>query len=444
MHYKTKWSLTRLLALPITIIAILVVTSLFISKPNNAIAENMPIIKAAGGIMSAIPAFRPEPRPIYVMPDNFSTFDIVIMPGDTLAKRLDEYKISAQVIHEILQDEIAQPLLSKIFPGQTLTLTTDEHGQLQQLEQKIDETRSLIVEYINDNYTAAVQKKPVTTYVKYAHATIQDSMFGAAMGANISDNTTMELANIFAWDIDFALDIRPGDRFSVLYEERYVDDKKISPGNILAAEFENQGRIYQAIRFENNEGKVGYYTPEGESMRKAFLRTPVKFTRISSHFNPNRKHPILHTIRAHNGVDYAAPTGTPVKAAGDGKIKFKGACGGYGNMVMIQHGQQYTTVYAHLNSFAKGIRKGSKVEQGQIIGYVGMTGLASGPHLHYEFRVNNKHQNPLTVELPGSDPIQDEHKKIFTAHAGSLMDQMKHHHKTEMAHLEVLQHRILD
>jgi murein DD-endopeptidase MepM/ murein hydrolase activator NlpD len=444
MHYKTKWSFARLLALPLTIIAVLVVLLLFVSRPTNSTGQSLSGLKVTNGIASAIPSFRPEPKPIFIMPENVNTYDIVIMPGDTLAKRLNEFKVSAQVVHEILQDEIAQPLLSKIFPGQTLKVTTDESGQLHQLEQKIDETQSLIVKYIDENYTAEVQTKPVTTYVKYAHATIEDSMFGAAMRAGISDNTTMELANIFGWDIDFALDIRPGDLFSVLYEERYVNEQKISPGNILAAEFVNQGRIYQAIRFEDANGNVDYYTPNGDSLRKAFLRTPVKFTRISSHFNPKRKHPILHTIRAHNGVDYAAPTGTPVKAAGDGKVTFTGVCGGYGNMVMIQHGRRYTTLYAHLHNFAKGIRKGSKVKQGDVIGYVGMTGLASGPHLHYEFRVDGKHHNPLTVELPGSDPIAEDSRQSFLAHAKNLMGQLDHHHQTEMAHLESLQHRMLD
>ncbi len=396
-------------------------------KPVTPPLETLPVITPIFNSASV------EPKPSIVKAPVFNTIDIVIMPGDTLAKRLNEYKISARVIHQILQDEIAHPLLSKIFPGQTLTLTTDHAGQLHQLEQKIDETRSLIVNYIDENYKAEIRTKPITTYLRYSHATIESSLFNAAIKADINDAVTMELADIFAWDIDFVMDIRPGDRFSVLFEERFVDGKQISPGNILAAEFVSQGRIHQAIRFEDTEGRVSYYTPEGRSMRKAFLRSPVKFTRISSHFNPNRKHPILHTIRAHKGVDYAAPRGTPVKAAGDGKIYFKGVEGGYGNTVMIEHGQRYMTLYAHLNGFAKGIQKGTKVKQGQVIGYVGSTGLASGPHLHYEFRVNGVHKNPLTVELPASDPIKPEYKEAFLAQANSLLEQMSHHRQTDMA-----------
>lgn len=444
MHYKVKWSHMRFLALPLAILAIMAVISLFINKPNEIAMDTLPVIKPTQKLTSAIPVFKPEPKPVIVELPKYNEIDIVIMPGDTLAKRLHEAKVSTQVIHEILEDDIAKPLLSKIFPGQTFKLMTDDDGHLHQLEQNIDETQSLIVKYIDENYKAEVKTKPITTYVKYKHATINDSLFNAAVKAEISQSITMELANIFAWDVDFALDIRPGDRFSVLYEERHIDNKEISPGNVLAVEFVNQGRVYQAIRFEDAEGRVDYYTPDGNSMRKAFLRSPVKFTRISSHFNPNRKHPILHTIRAHNGVDYAAPTGTPIKAAGDGKIRFKGGCGGYGNMVMIQHGQRYTTVYAHLSKFAKGIRKGSKVEQGQVIGYVGMTGLASGPHLHYEFRIDGKHHNPLTVALPGSDPIKSEHREAFLAHAGNLLTQMSDHRQTEMAQLEAMQHRALD
>ena len=217
----------------------------------------------------------------------------------------------------------------------------------------------------------------------------------------------MELANIFGWDIDFALDIRAGDHFTVIYEERFLNGEKIGNGPILAAEFVNQGRSYKAIRYSDAGNRSDYYSPTGLSMRKAFLRTPVDFRRISSRFG-KRKHPILNRMRMHTGVDYAASRGTPIRAAGDGKVIHKGRKGGYGRTVIIQHGGRYSTLYAHMNSYRRGVYTGKRVKQGQIIGYVGSSGRATGPHLHYEFRVNGVHRNPLTVKLPSAKPINSK------------------------------------
>jgi murein DD-endopeptidase MepM/ murein hydrolase activator NlpD len=235
----------------------------------------------------------------------------------------------------------------------------------------------------------------------------------------------MELAGIFGWDIDFALDIREGDQFAVLYEGLYLDGERIGTGNILAAEFTNQGKLYRAVRYTDARGHTDYYAPDGHSMRKTFLRTPVSFTRISSRFNSGRKHPILNRIRAHKGVDYAAATGTPVKATGNGKIVLRGKKGGYGNTVVIQHGSSYSTLYAHLNNFARGKTVGSRVQQGEIIGYVGSTGLATGPHLHYEFRVNGVHRNPLTVKLPDAAPLPKKFREDFKLATENLIAQLE-------------------
>jgi murein DD-endopeptidase MepM/ murein hydrolase activator NlpD len=223
----------------------------------------------------------------------------------------------------------------------------------------------------------------------------------------------MDLVSIFGWDIDFSLDIRRGDRFGIVYEELYKDDVKIRNGRILSAEFINNGKTYRAVYYTDPSGNSDYYAPDGRSMRKAFLRSPVKFSRISSRFSNKRWHPVLSKWRSHKGVDYAAARGTPVRASGDGKITFAGRKGGYGRLVVIRHGGRYTTAYGHLHRYAKGARSGKKVKQGQIIGYVGSSGLATGPHLHYEFRVNGVHRNPLTVKLPEAQPVNTTYLNNF-------------------------------
>jgi murein DD-endopeptidase MepM/ murein hydrolase activator NlpD len=243
----------------------------------------------------------------------------------------------------------------------------------------------------------------------------------------------MNLAGIFAWDVDFVLDIRAGDDYYILYEEIWQDGKFVTTGEIIAAEFNNAGRTNHAIRFVDREGRSDYFTPEGRSVRKAFVRAPVDFTRISSNFNPRRKHPVLNTIRAHKGVDYAAPKGTPIKAAGDGKVIFRGRKGGYGNAIILQHGGNITTLYAHMTSFAKSAQNGRRVKQGQTIGYVGSTGLATAAHLHYEYRINGVHRNPRTVALPQADPIREEYRDEFIASAQPILDELNRYKRTQIA-----------
>jgi len=278
-----------------------------------------------------------------------------------------------------------------------------------------------MVERENGELLAKTYSHLIETREAHASGKIKSSLFLAAQDAGISQNVIMELANIFGWDIDFALDIRKGDSFTVLYEELYRNGEKISDGKILAAEFINDGKAYRAVRYTNPQtNRSEYFTPDGKSMRKAFLRSPVDFTRISSRFTVNRYHPILHKFRSHKGVDYAAKRGTPVHAAGDGKVIFKGKKGGYGKVMIVQHGSKYTTLYAHLKTYNRKLRVGSKVKQGQTIAYVGSSGLATGPHLHYEFRVNGTHRNPLTVRLPVSSPVPKRYMADFelTYHPG--------------------------
>ena len=224
---------------------------------------------------------------------------------------------------------------------------------------------------------------------------------------------------MFAWDIDFVLDIREGDRFTAVYEQIYQDGKYLRDGEVLAAEFINAGRVYRAVRFVSDSGRAGYYTPDGAPMRKAFLRAPVEFTRVSSGFNPHRLHPILNLIRGHMGTDYAAPTGTPVHAAGDGRVSFAGQRGGYGNALILAHSNSVSTLYGHMSRFARQVRVGTRVQQGEVIGYVGMTGLATGPHLHYEYLVNGVHKNPQTVQLAGAEPLRADGVAEISRRGGS-------------------------
>jgi murein DD-endopeptidase MepM/ murein hydrolase activator NlpD len=262
---------------------------------------------------------------------------------------------------------------------------------------------------------------------------INSSLSQSAARAGLSHSLTMDMASVFGYDVDFAQDIRQGDEFDVIYEQKVVNGKAVGNGPILSARFTNRGKTYTAVRYTNKQGNSSYYTADGNSMRKAFIRTPVDFARISSKFSMGRKHPILNKIRAHKGVDYAAPRGTPIKAAGDGKVLLAGRRGGYGNTVIIQHGNTYRTLYGHMQGFAKGVQTGGTVKQGQVIGYIGTTGLSTGPHLHYEFQVNGVHVDPLGQKLPMADPIAKAERARFLAQSQPLMARMDQEKATMLA-----------
>jgi murein DD-endopeptidase MepM/ murein hydrolase activator NlpD len=315
--------------------------------------------------------------------------------------------------------------LKHLYPGETIKLRIDGQHRLLELVHQSDPVHSLHVKADGDGFSAQEIARSVEIRQAYATASIEDSLFQAAQDAGLPDNLTMELATIFGWDIDFALDIREGDHFTVVYEQRYLNGKKIGDGDIIAAEFSNRGKTYRAVRYTDASGHTDYYSPDGRSMRKAFLRTPVKFTRISSRFSLHRMHPILNRIRAHKGVDYAAPTGTPIRATGDGKVTFRGRKGGYGRVVVIQHGHGYSTLYGHMSAFNRRVHVGTRVKQGQVIGYVGMSGLATGPHLHYEFRIHGVHRNPLTVKLPTAQPLPRRYRADFQQHLTPLIAQLE-------------------
>ncbi len=301
----------------------------------------------------------------------------------------------------------------RLRPGHTIKVRRTDDGELAGARYRIDDHRYLAWEPDGEGgYSARIEPLPRTVRVKEAYGRIRSSLFEAGAEAGLSERTTMELARIFGWDIDFAHDLRTGDWFRVLYQEVYRQGKKVGGGEILAAEFVVRGESHRAIRFTDAEGRTDYYHPDGRSVRKAFLRSPVKYTRITSRFSKNRQHPVLDRRRAHKGVDYGAPTGTPVRATGSGRVTFRGRKGGFGRVVMIRHANRFTTVYAHLSRFASA-HKGQRVEQGQPIGYVGQSGLASGPHLHYEFRVRGVHRNPLTVDFPKAKALPEKHRPAF-------------------------------
>ena len=313
--------------------------------------------------------------------------------------------------------------LAHIKPGHLLELCETESG-LEQIRYQIDPLTRLEITLNTSPPKATVIDLPVETRLRHASADIDSSLYLAGLKANLSDALIMELANIFGWDVDFTLDLRKGDRFTVVYSELYLNAEKVSDGEIYAAELITQRRQIRATRYEDNGGAVSYFTPEGKSMRKAFSRNPLPITRVTSRFNPNRLHPIFKTRRPHRGVDYGAGSGTPVRTTGDGKVLFKGKKNGYGNTVIIQHGQRYTTLYAHLKNFSRKLRQGGSVKQGQTIAFVGQSGWATGPHLHYEFRVNGVHKNPLTVKLPPAEPVKPAEKRRFLAQIKPYIEQL--------------------
>lgn len=367
-----------------------------------------------------------------IMAQNSKQF--TVQRGDSLAGYFQQLKIPASELHYLLKTITHSKLLQKLQPGQILSFELTPDNAITQLNVSIDKLTNLTIKkQAHQKYISQLVKKDVERKTAFGSGKIYDSLYLAGKQAKLSDKLIMSLAQIFEYDIDFALDIRPGDSFRVLFEEHYIDNEKIDTGAILAAEFTNQGKTYQAFQYIDANGKSAYFKADGQSLTKAFIRTPVAYTRISSHFNLSRKHPVLHKIRAHKGVDYAAPHGTPVKASGNGKVIHAGRKGGYGNAVILQHGSKYSTLYAHLSKIGKGVRPGREVKQGQVIGYVGSTGLASGPHLHYEFRVNGVHQNPLTVALPNSNGIPNSKISDYQTQTQLYLDQMASHEQMLVA-----------
>lgn len=350
-----------------------------------------------------------------------------VEPGETLSHVFARLGMSLSDMHNMLNALNKSSELNSLRPGQTLKLLADNGGKLKELVLTRSKTTGVKILREGESYVSESYELPVDTDIAYNRAVITNSLYQSADTAGLPDKTIMEMAEIFGWDVDFALDIRPGDHYTVVYEEQLLSGEKIGVGNILSAEFSNQNREFQAVRFTNENDVSNYYTPDGKSMRQAFLRSPVDFRRISSHFQGSRKHPIHGFKRPHRGVDYAAATGTPIKASGDGRVAFVGRKGGYGRTIVLQHPGGYTTLYAHMSAYAKSLKKGQYVSQGDSIGYVGMSGTATGPHLHYEFRVNGTHVNPVTVKLPNAQPIDPRYAAEFAQVSAERMAMLNQH-----------------
>jgi murein DD-endopeptidase MepM/ murein hydrolase activator NlpD len=366
-----------------------------------------------------------------INPPPYQTLNLTIGRGDTLDKLFRKHDLDLGHLSEISKLDEARKRFRKLKPGDQFEITHDQ-GDLVSMYSNLNLTSALKIERAEIGFKAEIVERPIEKRKRLAYGAIESSLFESAADAGLSDRVIMNIAGIFAWDVDFVLDIRTGDNYYVQYEEIWQNGEYVMDGEIIAAEFNNNGRTHHAIRFVDDDGRSDYFTPDGHSVRKAFLRAPVDFTRISSNFNPRRRHPILNTIRAHRGVDYAAPRGTPIKAAGDGKVIFRGVKGGYGNTIILQHGGNITTLYAHMSRFA-GARIGGRVRQGQTIGYVGATGLATANHLHYEYRLNGVQRNPRTVKLPQANPIDQRYRQRFLATVEPILQELEKFKNTQLA-----------
>jgi len=414
-HWLTR---RKLAVIGITLVAVGLLFGVFESSGEPVRARTPTVIELP------LPQ-RVEPPPGETA-DGAATLDdgwssVTVRPGQTLDAIFRQQGYSISLLHQILALNGDTRSLTRIRPGEVFDFRDDGAGTLEQMRYPIDEANYLLVQHVNGEVFADLQQREMVTEVTETEGVIDSSLFVAGKQAGLSDAMVMDLANIFAWDIDFVLDIREGDRFMLVYEKIYRDGEYLREGNILAATFINQGDRYQAIRFEDDEG-IGYFAPDGRNMKKAFLRAPLNFSYISSGFNPRRMHPVLKRIRPHNGIDYYAPRGTPVYAAGDGTVVRSDYSKANGHHVFIKHAGGIETRYLHFTK--RTVKKGQRVRQGQTIGTVGSTGLATGPHLHYEFVVNGVHRNPRTVPLPKVEPLQGAALMAFQAQSAPLLTQL--------------------
>ena len=343
-----------------------------------------------------------------------------IQRGDTIASLLNRLQVDDDAALNFIRGAKDAKTLYQLVPGRSVRAQTNDRGELRLLRYIASDSTLLTVRRDGDQFHASEVVAPLESRVVMKSGVIRSSLFGATDAAGVPDIVATQMAEIFSSDIDFHLDLRQGDRFSVVYENLYSEGEPIKTGRVLAAEFVNQGKVYRAVYYRDRSGHGDYYTPEGKNLRKAFLRSPLEFSRVTSGFSLARFHPILQTWRAHKGVDYGAPIGTHVRVTADGTVAFMGKQNGYGNLLVVQHSGNFSTAYGHLSGFAKGMRVGTHVSQGQVVAYVGMTGMATGPHLHYEFRVAGVQRNPLTVPMPQSFPIAAQNKNDFLASSRPL------------------------
>jgi murein DD-endopeptidase MepM/ murein hydrolase activator NlpD len=344
-----------------------------------------------------------------------------IQSGDTIATLLSRLGINSQDSAGFLRDARDVKAMHQLVPGKIIHVESTAKGELLLLRYFPGGSEQLVMEKSGGGFRMGTQPPKLETHIQMKTGLINSSLFSAVDSAGVPESIATQIVDILASDIDFHRDLRKGDRFTVVYDSLYGNGEPARPGRVLAVEFINQGTPHRGIYFQAENGESGYYAPDGKNLRKAFLRSPLEFSRISSGFSSARFHPILKTWRAHSGIDYAAPTGTRVKAAADGTVTFAGWQGGYGNVVILQHQGRYSTVYGHLSSFAKGLRSGQRVSQGDIIGHVGATGMATGPHLHYEFRENGVQRDPLRLAMPTATPVASKHLPAFYEYTQPLM-----------------------
>lgn len=337
---------------------------------------------------------------------------VTVQSGDSLAAIFQRAGLGPAELHRLINADERAAELQSIYPDDKIHFHVADE-QLQGLRYAVDQTETLVVDRDDDAFQVSIERQSLETRIKRASGTVNQSLFVAGVEQGLSHGQIMRLMSILEWRVDFGRDVRAGDRFAVAYESYYVDDEHVRDGPIVAARYVNRGREIEAVRYTDPDGNTGYYDPQGESVRKAFLRRPVDNARISSSYNPNRRHPVLGVTRPHLGTDFAARTGTPVQATGSGRVVHAGRKGGYGQTVIIEHANRYRTLYAHMNRYANGISVGTRVEQGQTIGYVGSTGMSTGAHLHYEFIKSGEHRNPMRVDLPNGDPVAQAHMDDF-------------------------------
>lgn len=349
---------------------------------------------------------------------------VTTLKGDTLGKIFNREHLGQQTLLDILHDNPYAKNITNIKPNQQIQMLVRDQ-RLQKAIFRLNATELLVVTLKNNHYITAIKARTMDTHEEYVTALVRGSLYSTAARMNIPYKLIRQMVDIFSWSIDFSKDVRAGDQFSILYQAQYVDDTLVNTGNILAVSYNTRGVSHQAIRYEPSPGEYDYYTPEGNSLKKAFSRYPLQFTHISSTFSLSRHHPILHYNRPHKGVDLAAPIGTPIHATGDGQITQIGRQSAYGNMIKITHSKIYSSVYGHLLRFQKGLSRGSRVKRGQIIGYVGQSGLATGPHCHYEFHVNQQPRNPTTIPLPRAASIPHTHLVAFQGKANKLLASLK-------------------
>lgn len=417
-----------------TVLILLFLISLFISPNKNFQIESIhtaekPIASISKPMVKNIPTKKMNERqvrtPKAVLP-NYQK--VIVSSGESLSHIFDRLKISPQQLLAISKLKLVAPVIKRLQAGQELEFAIDEHHQLQTLIIPINADTDLKITYQDKQYTAEKIPHPFDISSKALSAVVQSSLYQAGDKAAIPQQVMAKFLSIFKWKIDFTRQAQKGDTLTVFYEElRDLKTNKIVPGEITSALYIHNGKKYYAFRFRDNRGRVGYYDENGKSLLKSFLRKPINVGRISSGFNMHRMHPVLHIVRPHTGTDFAAAYGTPIHATGDGKIIFRGFKGGYGRTIIIDHGNNITTLYGHMSKFNQKYKKGAYVKQGDVIGYIGTSGLASGPHVHYEYRIKHKYQNPLKVNLPMAKSIPSNEKASYEAFVAREIEKLDQH-----------------